>query len=393
MTPSLELVRDEAPVVLGALLAAVAERIPVRVLLWAGAPAPVFRPSRKQVRDVRRTLCRDTRIDCRLDRHERPMHCHHEKVVIVDDEIAFVGGVDLTDLGGDRYDTRAHPARRRLGWHDVAARVEGPVVADVAAHFRMRWAEVADEALPAASMPQAAGETTLQFLRTVPERVYHAVPRGDFRILEAYVSALRGAQRLIYLESQFLWSTELVDVLARKLREPPTPDFRLLVLLPAKANNGQDDTRGRLGQLIEADGGAGRLLAATVRALDGPRADRVYVHAKVGIVDDRWLTVGSANLNEHSLFNDGECNLLTCDEALPRATRLRLWSEHLGVGQEAVAGDPAAVVDELWRPIAFEQLDRVRRGLPPTHRLIALPSLSKRAGRLRGPLVGLVDDG
>ena len=55
----------------------------------------------------------------------------------------------------------------------------------------------------------------------------------------------------------------------------------------------------------------------------------MYVHAKIGIVDDAWLTLGSANLNEHSLFNDTEMNVLICDPALARETRLRLWSEHL----------------------------------------------------------------
>jgi phosphatidylserine/phosphatidylglycerophosphate/cardiolipin synthase-like enzyme len=54
------------------------------------------------------------------------------------------------------------------------------------------------------------------------------------------------------------------------------------------------------------------------------------VHAKIGIVDDRWLTIGSANLNERSLFNDNEMNVVTHDEALARATRLKLWSEHPG---------------------------------------------------------------
>jgi phosphatidylserine/phosphatidylglycerophosphate/cardiolipin synthase-like enzyme len=117
------------------------------------------------------------------------------------------------------------------------------------------------------------------------------------------------------------------------------------------------------------------------------------VHAKVAIVDDRWLTVGSANLNEHSLFNDTEVNVLTCDEGLATRTRRRLWAEHLEVGAQALATDPVAAIDALWRPIAFEQLERLARGLPATHRLTALPGLSKRAGRLLGPLQGILDDG
>src|SRR5206468_7597596 len=176
---------------------------------------------------------------------------------------------------------------------------------------------------------------------------------------------LRDAQRLVYLENQFLWSPELVAILAAKLARPPTDEFRLVCLLPARPNNGRDVTRGQLGVLEEADahGGGGRLLACTVYARDarGEPAP-VYVHAKIGIVDDRWLTVGSANLNEHSLFNDTEVNVVTCDPALARATRLRLWAEHLEMSEEAVSGDPTKVIDELWRPIATEQRRRRETG-------------------------------
>jgi phosphatidylserine/phosphatidylglycerophosphate/cardiolipin synthase-like enzyme len=151
---------------------------------------------------------------------------------------------------------------------------------------------------------------------------------------------------------------------------------------------------GQLGQLVAADDGAGRLLATTIRSLSGHRDDRLYVHAKVGIVDDQWLTVGSANLNAHSLLNDTEMNVVSDHAELARDTRLRLWSEHLGVDAEVLAReDPCRTVDERWRPIAFEQLDRLRAGAAPTHRLLALPGVSKRARRLLGPLVGLVDDG
>ena len=72
-------------------------------------------------------------------------------------------------------------------------------------------------------------------LRTVPERTYKFAPRGEFGILEAYERALRSAQHLIYLENQFLWSTEIVQILVDKLRNPPTEEFRILLLLPAKS--------------------------------------------------------------------------------------------------------------------------------------------------------------
>jgi phosphatidylserine/phosphatidylglycerophosphate/cardiolipin synthase-like enzyme len=280
-----------------------------------------------------------------------------------------------------------------MGWHDVTTRLRGPAVADVAAHFAARWGDVTGETLAAPPPPPAAGSHELQVIRTVPEKVYEFLPRGDFRIVEAYARALRSARTLIYLESQFLWSPELVEILAEKLRHPPADDFRLVVLLPARPNNGADSTRGQLGVLADADGGNRRFLAATLRARSGGLTGPLYVHAKVGIVDDAWITIGSANLNDHSMFNDSEMNVVACDPSLARETRLRLWAEHLERPLAEVAGKPARVVDELWRPIAREQLARRQRGDPPTHRLLELPGVSRRSKALLGPIDGLLVDG
>jgi phosphatidylserine/phosphatidylglycerophosphate/cardiolipin synthase-like enzyme len=117
------------------------------------------------------------------------------------------------------------------------------------------------------------------------------------------------------------------------------------------------------------------------------------VHAKVGIVDDRWLTVGSANLNDHSLFNDTEVNVVVCDEQLARDARLRLWSEHLELPGEELEGDPARAIDELWRPLAERNAEHRRvHGFTP-HRLVKLPHVSRRTEALWGPLNGLLVDG
>jgi phosphatidylserine/phosphatidylglycerophosphate/cardiolipin synthase-like enzyme len=321
------------------------------------------------------------------------MHCHHEKLVIVDGEVAFVGGIDLTSLGGDRFDSGDHPARGKIGWHDASSRIEGPAVADVADHFASRWRAVTGEWLGSTPPPPAAGQCEIQVIRTVPEKVYDFLPQGDFRILESYQRALRSAHSLIYLENQFLWAPQVVEILLDKLRNPPSDDFRLVIILPAKPNNGADDTRGQLAQLLEADDGGGRFLAATLQSRTGGLAGPLYVHAKIGIVDDRWLTVGSANLNEHSFFNDTEMNVVTCDPTLARETRLRLWSEHLELPIEEVGGDPARLVDDLWKPIAREQLERREQDLAATHRLLELRGVSRRSATLLGPLQGFVVDG
>lgn len=410
LTASFELERGARRTVLRELLAALAERLPVRVLMWAGSPAPIYSPTRRQVRAAREALIAGTRIECALDRREHPMHCHHEKLIVIDDRIAFVGGIDLTTLAGDRFDRCLHPPRREVGWHDVAARLTGPVVGDVAAHFAFRWREVTGEALPAPAPPAAtapladlarapaaeeSGTHTVQLIRTVPQGIYRSLPRGDYRILEWYLRALRSAQRLVYLENQFLWSPEIVDALAQKLREPPSEDFRVVALLPVHANNGADVTRGQAAELVEADGGRKRFLACSLYGRDAQgRAAQVYVHAKVAIVDDTLMTIGSANLNERSLFNDSETNIALADPALATQTREQLWSEHLEMPLEQVRGaSPRRLIDEVWWPVAREQLERLRDGAPLTHRLVALPNVSRRSRRLLGPLESFLVDG
>jgi phosphatidylserine/phosphatidylglycerophosphate/cardiolipin synthase-like enzyme len=167
----------------------------------------------------------------------------------------------------------------------------------------------------------------------------------------------------------------------------------MLFVLPANPKSGDDDTRGVLAELIDADDDNGRILACAVYARSGVRADPIYVHAKIAIVDDRWLTLGSANLNEHSLFNDTEMNVVAHDPALARGTRLRLWAEHLERPAHLIPADPVAAIDELWRPISHDQLDRRQRGEALTHRLVRLPNVSKRTRRILGPIDSLFVDG
>ena len=395
-TPDFRLTREPGAVTLRELLAETARRVPVRLLLWAGPPLPVFQPTRAMVREAKRAFEAGSGVQCALDSRERTLHCHHEKIVVVDGTVAFVGGLDFTDLQGDRHDHQLHPPRGPLGWHDAAVRLHGPAVADVARHFALRWGEVTGHVPPIPSehaQPSYEDGVDVQVLRTVPEGTYTFAPHGEFTILDAYLRALRSAERFIYLENQFLWSPEVVDVLADRLEHPPCDEFRILLLLPTKPSNGSDTTRGQIGRLLDADARGKRLLATTLSANGGDETSAVYVHAKIGIVDDRWLTIGSGNLNEHSLFNDTEMNVLMDDADLVRRTRLRLWAEHTERAVDEIAGEPCSVIDRVWRPIAEGQAELDEAGLERTHRLTLLPRVSRRVDRLQGPVRGLLVDG
>ena len=96
LSPQLQLTRGDDPVVVRNLLAELAERVDVRVLIWGGAPVRLFRPSRSDVRRMVDELCHETKVKCEIDSCVGPLHCHHEKTIVIDDRVAFVGGIDLT---------------------------------------------------------------------------------------------------------------------------------------------------------------------------------------------------------------------------------------------------------------------------------------------------------
>ena len=164
----------------------------MRVLLWKGAPIPAFRPSRGDVREMEQTLTRHTKIKSALDSCTGASHCHHEKTIVIDDRIAFVGGIDLTLDGGDPYDTPNHRARGGIGWHDAAARIEGPAVRDVAEHFRLRW-QAATRRDAAAARRSPSPPVTSSSRSSARCRQARIAPcrNGDYSILESYIAALR----------------------------------------------------------------------------------------------------------------------------------------------------------------------------------------------------------
>ena len=124
-----------------------------------------------------------------------------------------------------------------------------------------------------------------------------------------------------------------------------------------------------------------------------PLPTPIYVHAKVGIVDDRWLTIGSANLNEHSLFNDTEMNIVCHDPDIVLSTRLRLWAEHLELDAATIGGDPRTVIDGTGDRSRKSNSHGAKPANPSHTGSFELPHLSRRSERLLGPLQGLLVDG
>lgn len=376
MTPLMSLLRevDRAGDTLVDLLRETSARAEVYVLLWSGAPA-LFEPNLHFAEAVKRVLNeRAPRVRCELDRRAHFSHDHHQKAVTVDGRIAYVGGMDLSTFQGDRWDTEEHPLRFGPNWHDVQVRLEGEVVGDVEENFCQRWNAVTGERLQPVPSPPLDPDwnTPAQVIRTIPAGFYPFAPNGEYGIRHAILAAIRAAERFIYLENQYIWSPEVVEALCEAMNRERSGPFRIILVLPAKAYSGRYDNNRHVQLLRNADNGRGIFETYTPYA-GGPATGRtgyvylpIYVHAKVAIIDDQWLTIGSANLNGRGLGTDTEMNVQAVDGTVAKALRVRLWAEHLGMTEEEVAAlDPIDLIDHRWKSTAEQLHECLHTGGPP----------------------------
>lgn len=323
---------------------------------------------------------------------------HHEKICVVDERLVFLGGLDIDP---QRDDSQEH--ENAFAWHDVACLVEGPVAGAFARHFRRRWnAELDDylsflrrlrrsrlvealpqpgvvEKLPDEAVPECppAGSLEAAPLRTVSAQMKSSFSRSPRNLIseirDAYLWMIGRAQRLIYIETQFLRSQTIVDALIERVRA--TEGLELIVLLPLLPENllrfrdpNSATTKGQALQerscekLREALGdrvGIFTLVRAGSGRID-PEEDRdavarnmIYVHAKTIVVDDELALIGSANLNDRSLLSDTETAVLWRDRESVRHYRERLWRHALRLDVSDWEKDHLL----RWRKIANRNID------------------------------------
>ncbi|MGP3916269.1 phospholipase D family protein [Nonomuraea sp. 10N515B] len=344
-----------------------------------------------------------------LDTRTKPGGSHHQKFVILrhdrhpERDVAFVGGIDLChsrrDDAGHTGDPQSAPMPAAYGprppWHDIQLSISGPAVAQAAEVFCERWQDPAPEtrdplrrlrdyverlddapALPAPGPPPPrAGHHTVQLLRTYPalRRGYPFAPHGERSIAHAYLKVLARARSLIYLEDQYLWSTDVIEPFARALERQP--GLRMIVVVPRHPD--QDGCLAAPASLIGRADAVRRLSAAggdrvAVYDLENHAGAPIYVHAKVCVVDDVWAEVGSDNVNLRSWTYDSELSCAVLDEhedprppggalRFARDLRLTLMAEHLDL--------PSDEHDRLCDPVAaFEAFARAASRLEDWHR-------------------------
>lgn len=348
----------EAPNHLGGLLSWLSRKRPqLEIYILAWDEGMISLPGRGTTLIRMMDWLRNPRITYKFDSSHPLDASHHQKILIVDDQVAFCGGIDITAF---RWDTRDHrddePGRRRPftkrvyePWHDTIMAMDGDAARGLGDLARLRWKIAGGGELPVPRETRDVWPQTLEpDFRGVPIAI--ARTRGkegdvsEVREIEAlFVDLIGWAKNFVYIETQYFASRVIAEAIAKRLEEPEGPEF--VVVNPRTA----------YGWLDEAVMGPARAeLMRALKARDphdrfriySPVTEKgtdIYVHSKVMIVDDALLKVGSANVNNRSMGLDSECDAMVDARSDPSAAatiaRLRadLIGEHLGVEPEEVA--------------------------------------------------------
>lgn len=319
------------------------------------------------------------RIHFRLDSNHPAGGCHHQKIVVIDDRLAFCGGIDTT-LGrwdtGDHLDDdprRAEPDGHRHGpWHDVTTAVDGEAARALGDLARQRWKSATGETLspPPPETTKIPWPTNLDpHFRDIRLGIARTWPKTadmpETREIEAlYLAAIAAARRTIYLESQYFAAPRIGAAIAARLAEPNGPE--VLIVNPRRAHGWlEEEAMGSARALLLRDlrraDHAGRLRFATPLTEGG---EDIYVHAKVLVIDDTLLRIGSSNVNNRSLGIDTECDLAL--ELAPGdanrpdlraailSVRDALLAEHLGSAPEILR---AAIAETGSLVAAYDRLN------------------------------------
>ena len=300
---------------------------------------------------------KNPQIDFKFDT-AHPFGCsHHQKIAVLDEALAVCGGIDMTTC---RWDTREHrendrarkrPRGRYYGpWHDATMMIEGDAARALADLSYDRWQAAGGKRLERVTQPGEGlwpERLEAQFenveLGIARNRPAHGGRPAIEETEQLFIRHVMGAKRYIYAESQYFASRVVAEAIARRLEEPDPPEF--VIVNPISADGwietqAMDHARARLIRAIGRHDRRGRFNVYVPYTGDEP----IYVHAKVMIVDDAVLRIGSANLNNRSLGLDSECCVFVdsarpgnghCTDAI-RALRLSLLGEHLGLDEAAL---------------------------------------------------------
>lgn len=342
---------------------------------------------REWFQNLRFGLEANERIHFRFLDHPNPGGAHHEKIVTIDDQIAFSGGIDVCD---ERWDDSSHlaenPARVNAHgdlygpFHDVQVAVTGPAVEELAQLFWESWVAAGGEASDRPQIPQAMRDSShVQRLRAAAERHGRLLrcktvglsrtrceDESTFEVERLYAQAIASADQLIYIENQYFTSRSVVQALAERMSDSSRAKLQLVIVMPDGGHSKKEQfvlgKRQRLmlslvTQIAREHGHEVRVVMSRGTATDGAPVS-TYIHSKVMIVDDSFLTIGSANLMNRSMRVDHELNLSfdaalgLPEEAAPlqediRGLRASLLAEHAGSDDARVFAEAVGLVHRI----------------------------------------------
>jgi phosphatidylserine/phosphatidylglycerophosphate/cardiolipin synthase-like enzyme len=334
-------------------LACAKPELDVRLLIWKSA-LPIS-ASQEFFPHKARKFFRDTPVKFRLDDQIPFGACHHQKVLVIDDRLAFCGG---GDIAVDRWDTPGHlddDLRRIMPGqdchaprHEVMMMVDGPAAAALGDLARERWRRSADEVVP--PPPDAGGDpwpdhvpphlraVDVAIARTEPD--WKHGPMVD-EVVQLTLASIAEAKDVIYLENQYFTSPLIAEALAARLAEPDGPEVVLIStgMAPSWFDRlTMDRARGAMIWRLRLADVFGRFRAYYPTT---SRGEIIIVHSKVSVFDDRLARVGSANLNNRSTGFDTECELAVLGEdptsrLAIQAFRDRLVGHFIGYTGDAV---------------------------------------------------------
>ncbi|PRY95755.1 phosphatidylserine/phosphatidylglycerophosphate/cardiolipin synthase-like enzyme [Hasllibacter halocynthiae] len=399
---------DGYPNELGDFIDAIAERrqdLNLYLLKWNGAVLAA--PARLLPSLALRVFSHET-IHFALDGHHPFGACHHQKIVVVDDELAFCGGIDVTEQRWDTSDHTPGDPRRVLhdgspaaAWHDATTALTGPVAVALGELARSRWKRATSDEIVAPSSPPSGShdaadvpwprevtvamtDAQVAIARTYPP--FDDAPLVN-EIEELYLDSVRMARNVIYIESQYFTTGTIIDAIEERLRETGGPE--IVVVNPQSAFEALEDSamhplRGRMIQRLHDADREGRFRIFYPADAAG---EPIYVHAKIFIADDRLLHLGSSNLDDRSMGFDTECDVALegADEdtrAAIRSFHLRLLAEHLDATSDEVAaawGEKRTIIEAIdmlnppegrgLRPIRHQEEGALDRFLADTRML------------------------
>lgn len=297
------------------------------------------------------------RVHLRYDNTHPVAGSHHQKVVVIDDQVAFAGGLDLTNRRWDTCEHRGEDPRRICNgqlyppFHDVMTMVDGEAAKALGELARERWHRATGEVIPSPcssadpwpkELKPDLTDVTVAISRTSPPTESQSAVR---EIEALYFDMIAGAKRCIYIENQYFTSHKLAQALQARLAEKNGPEVVLVLRLLSHGWLEEHTMEVLRTQLIRKLRGADCYNRFGVYYPHVPGLKEgtcVDVHSKVLVVDDEWLRIGSANLCNRSMGMDTECDLTfeACGDRkvneVVRDFRNGLLAEHLDVGIEDV---------------------------------------------------------